>query len=75
MTTQSLFGGAIQCLVPADWRDVSDIRQVPVSASVCNRGRHFIVNGLASGLAMTNQSSSPLYRIIKKFGKVQIIMY
>eukprot|EP00977_Amphora_coffeiformis_P029782 scaffold42784_cov214-Amphora_coffeaeformis.AAC.9 len=32
MNTQPLFGGAMQCLVPADWRDVSDIRQVPVSA-------------------------------------------
>jgi len=30
MNTQPLFGGAIQCLVSADWRDVSDIRQVPV---------------------------------------------
>lgn len=28
-TTRPFFGGAIACDVPQDWRDVSDIRQVP----------------------------------------------
>jgi hypothetical protein len=28
-TARPLFGGAITCLIPDDWRDVSDIRQVP----------------------------------------------
>ena len=42
MNTQPLFGGAIQCLVPADWRDVSDIRQVPVRVGVWDYGKPIV---------------------------------
>jgi hypothetical protein len=33
LARRPLFGGAIQCQIPSDWRDVSTVRQVPVRYS------------------------------------------